>query len=77
MSEPAPVKVECTQVVEIEKLMLIIEPTGDEFASLIIDCLSEGMECLTVYERWSRHPELNKYEKVLESWDNRVCLVWE
>jgi hypothetical protein len=28
------------------------------------------------YERWSRHPDLDKYEKVLESWDDRVCSEW-
>jgi len=35
------------------------------------------MECLTVYERWSRHPDLNPYEAVLETWDDRVCFEWE
>lgn len=70
-------KVEAKFVRHIEKLLLTVEPNGDKFAALINDCLLEGMECLTVYERWSRHPELNKYEKVLESWDNRVCQVWE
>ena len=70
-------KIEATFVKQIDKLLLMIEPNGEKFASLINDCLLEGMECLTVYERWSRHPELNKFEKVLESWDNRVCQVWE
>lgn len=55
----------------------MIEPSGDKFAALINDSICEGMECLTVYERWSRHPDLNKYERVLESWDNRVCQEWE
>ena len=61
----------------IEKLMLLIVPNGESFSSLINDSLLEGMECLTNYERWSRHPDLNKYERVLESWDNRVCSEWE
>ena len=40
-------------------------------------CLFEGMECLKVFERWSRHPDLDKYEEVLEDWDDRVCSEWE
>lgn len=76
-SEQGSNKIEATFVNKIDKLLLMIEPNGEKFASLINDCLLEGMECLTVYERWSRHPELNKFEKVLESWDNRVCQVWE
>jgi hypothetical protein len=70
-------KIEVTIVKEIEKLLLMIEPSGERFSSLINDSILEGMECLTVYERWSRHPDLNKYERVLESWDNRVCSEWE
>jgi hypothetical protein len=69
--------IEVSCVKDIEKHVLVIEDDGDRFAALINDCLIEGMECLTVYERWSRHPDLNRYEKVLESWDNRVCQVWE
>ena len=40
-------------------------------------CLFEGMECLKVFERWSRHPDLDKYEANLEDWDDRVCAEWE
>ena len=35
------------------------------------------MECLKVFERWSRHPDLDKYEAVLEDWDDRVCEEWQ
>jgi hypothetical protein len=76
-SEDGVTKIEVTIVKEIEKLLLMIEPSGEKFSSLINDSILEGMECLTVYERWSRHPDLNKYERVLESWDNRVCSEWE
>ena len=76
-SEEPTIKVQATYVRKIETHLLILEPNGDKFSAMINDCLVEGMECLTVYERWSRHPDLNKYEKVLESWDNRVCEVWE
>ena len=37
----------------------------------------DGMECLRVFERWSRHPDLDKYEAVLETWDDRVVTEWE
>lgn len=29
-----------------------------------------------MYERWSRHPDLDKFERILESWDDRVCSEW-
>lgn len=35
------------------------------------------MDCLKNFERWSRHEELVKYVKVLESWDDKVCDEWE
>ncbi len=35
------------------------------------------MECLKAFERWSRHNELSKYEKVLETWDDKVCENFE
>ena len=53
-----------------------IYPSGTDFAHSINDALLEGLECLMGYERWSRHPDLDKYEKVLESWDDRVCSEW-
>lgn len=59
------------------KLWLKAEPDGDRFAQSINQCLVEGMECLKVFERWSRHPDLDKYEAILEEWDDRVCPEWE
>ena len=35
------------------------------------------MECLKSFERWSRHQDLVKYVKVLESWDDKVCEEWD
>ena len=32
---------------------------------------------MRTFERWSRHPELEKYQNVLETWDDRVCDIWE
>lgn len=42
-----------------------------------MDCLIDGKACLRMYKRWSRHPDLNKYQSLLETWDDRVCDVWE
>lgn len=35
------------------------------------------MDSLRTFERWSRHEELLPYVNVLESWDEKVCDVWE
>lgn len=64
-------------VSDLAGLWLKAEPDGERFASEINKCLVEGMECLKVFERWSRHPDLDKYEAVLEEWDDRVCVEWE
>lgn len=59
------------------KLWLKAEPDGARFSQSINQCLVEGMECLKVFERWSRHPDLDKYVRVLEDWDDKVCAEWE
>ena len=53
-----------------------ITPSGNDFANAINESLIDGKECLQVYERWSRHPDLDKFERILESWDDRVCSEW-
>lgn len=70
-------KLETQMVRNLHKVWLSIEPSGLKFSAFINDCLLDGMECLKVFERWSRHPELDKYEAVLETWDDRVCMEWE
>lgn len=32
----------------------------------------DGLDCLRRFERYSRHPELSPYVRVLESWDDKV-----
>ena len=68
---------EAVFVRDICHLWIKAEPDGERFAMDITKCLQEGMECLKVFERWSRHPDLDKYEAVLEDWDDRVCGEWE
>ena len=70
-------KHEATYIKNLCRLWLKAEPDGDRFSREINKCLQQGMECLKVFERWSRHPDLDKYEAVLEDWDDRVCEEWE
>jgi len=70
-------KLEGTVIRDLPKLWLHAEPDGRRFSRDIRKCLHDGMECLKVFERWSRHPDLDKYEAVLEDWDDRVCNEWE
>ena len=70
-------KVETIEIRGLCRLWLKAEPDGDRFSMEINKCLLEGMECLKVFKRWSRHPDLDKYEAVLEDWDDRVCAEWE
>jgi hypothetical protein len=35
------------------------------------------MDCLRGFARRSRNPDLDRYEAVLEDWDDRVCDEWE
>lgn len=44
---------------------------------MLNECFQEGLECLKHFERWSRHEDLLKYVKVLESWDDKVCDEWD
>jgi len=66
-----------TKVKDIHKVWLRVEPAKEEFVGLINECFTEGLECLKHFERWSRHEDLDPYQKVLESWDDKVCDVWE
>ena len=70
-------KLQGIEIVDLPKLWLKANPDGQTFAMSIERCLDDGMECLKVFERWSRHGDLDKYEKVLEDWDDRVCQEWE
>jgi hypothetical protein len=60
-----------------EKLWLMLEPSNSKMTGFMVDALLDGKACLRVFERWSRHPDLNKYQAILEQWDDRVCDVWE
>jgi hypothetical protein len=40
------------------------------------DALNEGLDALMVFKKWARHPYMDKYERILEEWDDRVCKTW-
>jgi hypothetical protein len=69
-------KVELIRVRELYKEQMSYEPSAARFSDAINDALHEGKECIGKYIRWSRNEQLNKYEAVLESWDDRVAPEW-
>ena len=44
---------------------------------MLEESINQGYASLKSIERWSRHGELLKYVKVLESWDDKVCESWD
>ena len=69
--------VEAQFVRDLDKLWLNVYPNCNEIIMAIRKCLSDGMDCLRGFERRSRNPDLDRYEAVLEDWDDRVCEEWE
>ena len=65
-------KYECQIVPHIVKEWLQLNPNLSRFESEIISCLSEGVESMNNFERWSLHDDMNKYKMVLEEWDDMV-----
>lgn len=61
----------------IHKLWIKLDPTKTNFIELLDESINQGYASLKVIERWSRSEELDKYAKVLESWDYKVCDEWE
>ena len=66
-----------TFVYNLDKLWLNVYPSNNEIIMAIRKCFSDGMDCLKGFERRSRNPDLDRYEAVLEDWDDRVCEEWE
>ena len=56
----------------IHKLWIKLEPPKTNFTKLLDESINQGCASLKVIERWSRHGELLKYVKILESWDDKV-----
>jgi dynein heavy chain len=39
--------------------------------------ISDGLNCLINFERWSRHDAMTPYVNVLEEWDDLVGDDWD
>jgi dynein heavy chain len=61
----------------IHKLLVKMNPSKTSFIELLDESINQGYLSLKSIERWSRHGELLKYVKVLESWDDKVCDEWD
>jgi dynein heavy chain len=40
-------------------------------------CITEGLNSIQYFERWSRHDDLKPYVNVLEEWDDIVGDNWD
>ncbi len=64
---------ERTLVSPLYEHWLEVEPSQNDFESMLREALQDdGIDCLRRFERYSRHPELSPYVRVLESWDDKV-----
>lgn len=62
------------KVENLNEHWLTVEPSQHDFSQLLREILlDEGLVSLSKFERFSRHSDLRPYERVLESWDDRVC----
>lgn len=41
------------------------------------ETLTDGLESIQVFERWSKHDDLTPYANALEEWDDMVGDDWE
>ena len=55
-----------------------MDPSKDEYISVILEAFAGGLKKISVvFERWSRHNELQQYFEVLEEWDDIVGDNWD
>lgn len=64
-------------VPNLDSLWLKLKPSKEIFFHDIINMISEGLNSLQSFERWSRHDEMTPYVSVLEEWDDLVGDDWE
>lgn len=61
----------------IQNYWLQLNPAKEKFLNLITTCFSDGLECIQVFERWSKHTDMQAYSNALEDWDDRVGDNWD
>jgi hypothetical protein len=54
-----------------------MEPDKEDYISVILEAFGQGLKQIVVFERWSRHSELQQYFEVLEEWDDIVGDNWD
>ena len=59
------------------KLWLNLSPSLQDFNFTLVQAVTEGLNALKAFERWSRHDEMTPYVSVLEEWDDMVGDDWE
>jgi hypothetical protein len=74
--EEAPPKYKLT-IPNIQQYWLSIDPSLDDYCNVILNCFTEGLECLKNFERWSKHDDLTPYANALEEWDDMVGDNWD
>lgn len=60
----------------LEYIWLDFYPLQEDFASALENLVFDGLDCLRLIERLSRHPELNDFVSALEEWDDKVTEKW-
>jgi len=54
-----------------------MKPSSNDYIQSVINCFSEGLECIKNFKRWSKHADLQPYADALEEWDDMVGDDWE
>ena len=59
-------------VPNIQKYWLTMEPSAQDYITMLLKVFSTGLEEIKQFERWSKHNDLTPYAEVLEEWDDIV-----
>ena len=54
-----------------------MKPSANDYIQSVINCFSDGLECIKNFKRWSKHADLQPYADSLEEWDDIVGDKWE
>lgn len=68
---------EYKKIKNISQVWMEVQPSCSKIIEDVSLCVTNGLESLLSFERWSRHDEMTAYVNVLEEWDDTVCGDWE
>jgi hypothetical protein len=74
---PKEPKVWRLNAIELYHNWLYIGPDKKMVLTKLQETLTNGLESLMVFERWSKHDDLTPYANALEEWDDMVGDDWE